>query len=100
MQVVMRMVQHMTTLINNPCPPFNSSDNHYTTLLKEYVPSFIARYNLLIEVSEQHLKNGESDQDLSPISGFPLLCLSEGVITGLSAKVERLKQVAEEKGLM
>jgi len=98
--VVMRMVNHMTNLVNNPCPPFNSSDNHYKSLLKQYVPSFIQRYKLLIETSEQHLKDNKSDQDLSDISGFPLLCLSEGVITGLSAKVERLKQVAEEKGLM
>lgn len=89
------MVQHMTTFVENTPQPFDNQDCRF--IISDLMPRFIARYKVLLEAS---IDCDNSEKDLSDLSGFPLMTLSQGVIVGLQDKLKKLESVAKEKGFL
>lgn len=94
--VVLRMVQHVTKFVTSTPQPFKD-DAELKALMREIVPSFLARNRKLLAASQ-----GVEDleKDLSELSGFPLRTLSQGVIGGLKDKLDYLEKCARENGMM
>lgn len=97
--VVLHMIQHVTKFVNSPPLPFDyKTCTSAKSLIQEFVPRFIERNRALIQASKE--AGDDFEKDLAPLAGFPLLCLSQGVIINIEQKLNVLEESARNHQLL